>query len=130
MVTWLQRCNVTSLQGPGWALMQLWSAGPEEAFQDKQLEGEWRIAGVAQQGHFEYMQKLRAGRVIDPFGPGIIIPHLPEETADQRADAESNDGSPIAAAQVGDEVRPPQPLVAGFEDKKDGGPAEGGTDPG
>ena len=35
--------------------------------------------------HFKDVQELRPRGVVDPLGVGVVVPHLPEEPADERA---------------------------------------------
>ena len=62
------------------------AVGPDEIAQCVKFPCEGQISGIAQQGHFKDVEVLRARSVINPFGIGIIIPHLPEKSADQSAE--------------------------------------------
>src|SRR5947208_13941008 len=75
------------------------STGPEKILQCIKLQREWNVTAIAEKGHFENSQKLRARGVINPFRKGVIVPHLPEETADQRAECKRQHVSPIAIPQ-------------------------------
>ena len=59
--------------------------GPKEVLQREEFERKRDIAQIPQQRHFENVQELSTRRVVNPFGPGFVIPHFPEETADERA---------------------------------------------
>ena len=54
---------------------------PQNVPQLKQLQRKRHVSAIPNQRHFKNMQKLRPGRMIDPFRRRIVIPHLPKEPA-------------------------------------------------
>src|SRR5580765_2883567 len=86
-------------------------ARPQKVAQRVQFQGERYVTRITQQGHLEHVEKLRPGRVIDPFWIGIKIPHLPEKTADESAQRQRDDRPPIAPFHLLKQMRAAQPTV-------------------
>ena len=112
-----QRRLAVETRFPGLKL-QLWPARPEKIFQPEQFQRERDVTAVTQQRHGEDVQELRARRVINPLRPGPEIPHLPEKSADQRAERQRNHRPPVAVLQPGQKMRPAQPAVHRLEDER------------
>ena len=71
------------------------------------------------------MQKIDKGDLVDPFGIGVEIPHLPEEAGRQAANPQGNDGTPVAFGNIICQRAIPQPNVERFEDEVDRNPQKG-----
>src|SRR5205814_8012985 len=106
------------------SFVYLRSAGPEKILQCIELQREWNVTAIAEKGHFENSQKLRARGVINPFRKRVIVPHLPEEAADQRAQCERKHDAPVALAQFFEKMRSARPVVNRFENQNERNPDE------
>ena len=57
---------------------------PNEIAQGVEFPGEGKIAAIAEERHFENVEELGTGRVVNPFGIRVIVPEFPKKAADQR----------------------------------------------
>ena len=91
----------------------------------EKLPGKGDIAQVSQDRHLEDGPETDKGDTVDPFGKGEEVPHLPEKPADNTAEAECDDCTPVAFFGFGQEGPVAQAGVYGIQDKKYGQPHEG-----
>ena len=66
---------------------------------DGAFEPEGEVAGVAEERHFEELETVDIGYAVDPFGEAVIVPHFPEEAADECRQGEAKNASPVALSE-------------------------------
>ena len=89
------------------------------------LQCKRQIASIAQQRHFEHVQPVPPGYMVDPFGVRVVIPHFPEEGREQHTQPEGDHRAPVAAAGPVGEGAVADPDVDGFQNKVERDPDEG-----
>ena len=47
------------------------------------FQTEGQVTAVSQEGHVEYPGEIKKANVVLPTDSGLVIPHLPKETADK-----------------------------------------------
>src|SRR5213595_3759845 len=62
--------------------------------------------------------------MISPFWKRVVVPHLPEESADQCANGKRDDCAPIPVAQLFEKIRSPGPVINRLENKDQRRPYE------
>ena len=67
----------------------------------KQLKRKGQIPGITQKWHLKEVSREQGRRRVnewngvDPFGQSLRVPHLPEETADERRERNGDEEAPI-----------------------------------
>jgi len=88
------------------------------------LQSKGQIAAVSQQRHLEYPGEIKDPDVVFPTDRGLVVPHLPEEPADQGAQGKGDDQPEIAVPYLRDDAGPACEVVDRVEDEEQAQPGE------
>jgi len=79
------------------------SSLPQNHFRDHSAgHPERQISRIAQDGHFKDMEPLNKGDGISPLCKAPIVPHLPEEPANQGSQGATQDAPPVSRGKGGE----------------------------
>src|SRR5258706_275200 len=95
---------------------------PEEILQAIQFECKRDVSSVSEQRHFEDMEKLCSGGVIDPFRAGKIVPHFPEKSTHERSERKREHRTPVPVLEALEKMGATQPPIYRLKDQRQGTP--------
>ena len=72
---------------------------------DETFDTEGNVAEESEERHLEIVEALDVRDRIDPLREGVDIPHLPDESANERRDRKTNNPRPVARRDVIERAR-------------------------